>query len=448
MDRRTFLKGIALLGLTVMAPPAVRDARADNDRYDGPFWVFIHASGGWDTTYLCDPKGGAPGDVTTPNMLYTPDQIQKAGNISYAPVNAMADDTLELFSNKRFFEAHHDKLCIVNGINAQSVSHESGPRSIWSAKVEDGYPSFGAIVAATGARNLSLPLAFQSNGGGYDATYDHVPVTRLAATTLHDIAYPNNNQVGLYHSASTAKSIAELQRQRLEKMKSAKGLLPYTRASMSSLYLARTGDDVLQRLAAEYESTKPVSLLDFPDLAGMDQGKLYKLDQFQVMLAQLQLAVLGFKAGVSVSANIASGAFDTHNNHDATQVPELIRVLRGVDYLLAAAKEAGILDKLYVAIGSDFGRPPHYNDGGGKDHWDVTSMMFLGPNIQGNRVVGTTDAGLKPIALNADTLAPDPEGVQITPQHIHQALRRVAGLDTGELAKLYPLATDDLALFG
>ncbi len=75
-------------------------------------------------------------------------------------------------------------------------------------------------------------------------------------------------------------------------------------------------------------------------------------------------------------------------------------------------------------------------------------MMFLGPNIQGDRVVGTTDAGLKPIALDAATLEPDPEGVQITPQHVHQALRRVAGLDTGELAKLYPIATDNLALFG
>jgi uncharacterized protein (DUF1501 family) len=448
MNRRSFLQAAAVLGLAVVAPPVAREARADNDRYDGPYWVFIHANGGWDTTYLCDPKGGAPGDLTTPNMLYTPDQIQKAGNIAYAPVNAMADDTLELFSNKRFFEAHHDKLCIVNGVNSQSVSHESGPRSIWTAKVEDGYPAFGAMVAATAAKGLSLPLAFQSNGGGCDATWDHVPVTRLAATTLHDIAYPNNNQVGTYHSPSAAKQMAELQRQRLEKMKAKGRLLPYTRASMGALYLARTGDNVLQRLAAEYDAVKPVTVLGLPDLAGMDQGKLYKLDQFQVMLEQLQLAVLGFKAGVSVSANIATGAFDTHNNHDATQVPEMIRVLRGVDYLLAAAKEAGILDKLYVAIGSDFGRPPHYNEGGGKDHWDVTSMMFLGPKIKGDRVVGTTDAGLKPIPVNPTTLAPDPAGVQITPQHVHQALRRVAGLDGGELAQLYPLATDNLALFG
>ncbi len=205
---------------------------------------------------------------------------------------------------------------------------------------------------------------------------------------------------------------------------------------------------MLQRLAAEYEATKPVSILGFPDLAGMDQSKLYKLDQFQVMLEQLQLAVLGFKAGVSVSANIATGAFDTHNDHDATHVPELIRVLRGVDYLLAAAEEAGILDKLYIAIGSDFGRPPFYNESKGKDHWDITSMMFMGPGIQGDRVVGATDAGFKAVPINPVSLAPDPQGVQLTPQHVHRALRRVAGLDTSDFSTTFPLDTQDLPLFG
>jgi hypothetical protein len=447
MDRRTFLQAAALLGLAVVAPSAAREARADGDRFDGPFWVFIHANGGWDTTYLCDPRGGAAGDNTSPNKLYTPDQIKKAGNIAYAPVNALADDTTELFSNQRFFEAHHDKLCVINGLDAQSISHESGPRSMWSAKVEDGYPALGALLTAAAAKSLHLPLGFQSNGGGYDGTMDLVPVTRLAATTLHDIAYPNVNQVGTYHTASTYKNIAELQRQRLEKMKGAQRL-PYTKSSMGALCLARTGDDVLQRLAAEYESTKPVSILGFPDLAKMDPSKLYKLDQFQVMLEQLQLAVLGFKAGVSVCANIATGAFDTHNDHDNTHVPELMRVLRGVDYLLAAASEAGILDKLYVVIGSDFGRPPFYNDGGGKDHWDITSLMAIGPTIQGDRVVGTTEPGLKAIPVNATTLQPDPAGIRLTPQHVHRALRSKAGLDGSDLAENFPIDVPNLPLFG
>ncbi|MBL8973822.1 MAG: twin-arginine translocation signal domain-containing protein, partial [Myxococcales bacterium] len=52
MDRRNFLKVAAMTGLAVAAP---RSARALTP-YAGPFYVMISARGGWDPTYLCDPK--------------------------------------------------------------------------------------------------------------------------------------------------------------------------------------------------------------------------------------------------------------------------------------------------------------------------------------------------------------------------------------------------------
>src|SRR5690606_37561454 len=63
MDRRNFLKIAAMTGLAVAAPPLVapRSARAALSPYKGPFYVMISARGGWDPTYLCDPKpNGGP----------------------------------------------------------------------------------------------------------------------------------------------------------------------------------------------------------------------------------------------------------------------------------------------------------------------------------------------------------------------------------------------------
>ena len=86
MDRRSFLKIAAMTGLAVAAP---RTARAALSPYKGPFYVMISARGGWDPTYLCDPKPkGGPF-----NRLYdfNPD-ADKAGNFRYA--NTIIDPKL------------------------------------------------------------------------------------------------------------------------------------------------------------------------------------------------------------------------------------------------------------------------------------------------------------------------------------------------------------------
>ena len=48
-------------------------------------------------------------------------------------------------------------------------------------------------------------------------------------------------------------------------------------------------------------------------------------------------------------------------------------------------------EQLVVVVQSEMGRTPTYNNGNGKDHWSIGSIMFLGPGITGNRVIGATD---------------------------------------------------------
>src|SRR6185312_13684059 len=84
-DRRDFLKRCGLAGLGVAVPlryPLLTAAEAKNEPYEGPYYVVFNASGGWDTTYLMDPKG-----TNGINRLYQEGDILTEGAHKYAPTN-------------------------------------------------------------------------------------------------------------------------------------------------------------------------------------------------------------------------------------------------------------------------------------------------------------------------------------------------------------------------
>lgn len=87
-------------------------------------------------------------------------------------------------------------------------------------------------------------------------------------------------------------------------------------------------------------------------------------------------------------------------------------------------------DRVTVLVGSDFGRTPFYNDGNGKDHWNVTSMMAMGAGVRGNRVIGGTDDHVEALKINPVSLSLDANGITLTPEHIHVALRQLAGVNS------------------
>ena len=105
-------------------------------------------------------------------------------------------------------------------------------------------------------------------------------------------------------------------------------------------------------------------------------------------------------------------------------------------------------------VASDFGRGPFYNDdgeGAGKDHWPITSAFAMGPGIAGDRVVGGTTADqrarlVEPGSLAVVDGADGVDGVKLKPEHVHHALRVLAGID--ESVTPYPLAHETLPLFG
>src|SRR5690606_14791397 len=112
-----------------------------------------------------------------------------------------------------------------------------------------------------------------------------------------------------------------------------------------------------------------------------------------------------YQAGLCVAANLsAPGNYDSHGNNDTQQTDGYVELLSQLRRILELADAAGIRQNVAIVCGSDFGRTPGYNDGNGKDHWSVTSMMLMGHvggrKIQGDRVVGLTDDGHNPIPID------------------------------------------------
>jgi uncharacterized protein (DUF1501 family) len=85
------------------------------------------------------------------------------------------------------------------------------------------------------------------------------------------------------------------------------------------------------------------------------------------------------------------------------------------------------------------GRTPNYNNGNGKDHWSIGSIMFLGRGVKGGRVIGATDEKQFLVPLDPKTLQTDPKGIRLRPEHLHLALRDLSGIENHAYSKQFPL---------
>ena len=110
MDRRDFLKLAAVSGLSVGGLTLMPGDQALANTYSGTFYVFVKASGGWDTTMLCDPrtsvvnKWNQSHDI--PNLFITDGSSMasvscKNPSVTFMALTARAVDT----AYRRIFES-------------------------------------------------------------------------------------------------------------------------------------------------------------------------------------------------------------------------------------------------------------------------------------------------------------------------------------------------------
>ena len=411
--RRDFLKycGLAGLGLAIPGWPAWAREEIKNEPYAGPYYVVLNASGGWDTTYLMDPKG-----INEINRLYEEGDILTHGRHKFAPTAKHKEAGM---SNEEFYAEFGDELLVLNGLDYSVNNHSPGARYMATGKLDSlAYPTFAALVAA--CQGPTCPLAFLTFGN-YSNTGNLVAMSRIPyLPSLERIANADaveGNARSPYHDRFALDRIE----QALASQNSASGRaprLPRLERAENMLYAAQVNSKALERVTPHIPKSIPKERLS----------------------QQAEIALASFKAGVCVSANLTIGQFDSHANNDPDQMRLIPEFLAGIAHLLRRAEELQIREQLVVIVQSEMGRTPTYNKGNGKDHWSIGSIMFLGRGIQGNRVIGETDEKQIQVAIDPATLALKPEqGVRVRPEHIHTALRELAGVADHPYSKQFPL---------
>jgi hypothetical protein len=417
MERRDFLRFCSAAGLGFAVPVGcstithAQDQKREVPGYDGPYYLVFNASGGWDTTYLMDPKG-----VNEINRLYKEGDILTDGNFQFAPNAGHIEQGM---SNEAFFAKYGKELLVLNGLDYSVNNHSPCSRYMATGKLDSlAYPTFAALIAA--CKGPEVPLAFLTFGN-YSSTGNLVPMARVPyMSSLNRLANADGVEGRadwLYHDDFVTDRIERtLESQMQARVGTAR--LPRVERSQSMLYSAQVNSKALHRVTPFIPKT-------------MSKERLAQ---------QADIALASFKAGVCVSANLSIGQFDSHANNDRDQMKLIPELLAGIDDVIGKAEELQIREKLVVIIQSEMGRTPDYNNGNGKDHWSVGSIMFMGAGINGNRVVGATDEKQFLVPINPQTLGTDADaGITVRPEHIHKALRDFAGVTQHEFSERFPL---------
>jgi len=402
MNRRNFIKSTAAATLFATNPGLINAAT----NYQGKFLVTVHAAGGWDPTSFCDPKINVPGERIINNWA-TSNSVQTAGNIKYAP----------FAGNAAFFQAHYRKMLVVNGIDVKSNSHSSGTSNNMTGVLKPGYPSLAALLAANNKTQELMPwLAGTSRPKSGKLLAPSTIASSSAIASLKRLAKPNlyrTDRTDTYLQSDELALIRQFRQNQGSARASDMRELLKQRSQYAS-YLSSTYSD------GTFEQY--LTLLETVDMKGLNPGTRY--------FSQAASSIAAFKAGVSLSSDIAIGGFDTHSNHDVNHARALTRVTQTVDLLWYIAEQYNIQDRLIVHIMSDFGRTNRYNNGSGKDHWSITSGVIMGNNpTWGNRVVGASNSAHRAQKINFNTLQRDTNGSAIEPRHVMTALRQHMSLD-------------------
>jgi len=463
MHRRDFVKLASLTGLSLFLPWGLSSqARADQATWGGPFFLHMHAGGGWDPTLLCDAKLTAPG--STP--VYENALVTALGNVNGIPVPAATKDGKFFLAVNgvaaedptHFFQNAGRDFLVLNGVDTQTNNHDTGVQGLACGHNDLELPAIAALFAGIAARDRDVPMAFLA-GGQYNRTGDVVGVSRFPGDKVPLLAEPFKAGAGdektMLPDISNQR-ILQLRNERYERL-TAKATLPRDKRTLKAMIEAGRGGAAVSLLKSIGTAPAPGIETFANDLPPETRAYLTGVQnqggrpRFLDLGAPLETILRCFQAGVSVSATYAQGGFDTHGQHDVNQTNALAQFVARLRYVMLRAAQLGIKDKLYVLVTSDFGRTPRYNSGQGKDHWNVTSSLLAGPGIRGGRVIGKSDEGHKAMRINrsdANIALPDADksGDRIHASHIHYELRRVLGIEKSPVLKDFPLPSTDSPL--
>lgn len=378
--------------------------------------IVVFAQGGWDVTRVFAPQFG-DGSVA----MEADAEEATVGGLRFV-------DHPDRPSVRGFFERHHARSAILNGLLVPSVAHDACTRLVMTGMSDDTAPDWAARVAYDGSADFALPgfvaagPSFPADAGsavvrnGEGGQLDRLLRDGVAATLdqpVEPLSLSAQDRIDAFVSARSAAALSR------------------------STGLARTTRDAFDRSLRHARDVKALSGLDF------------SADELLSSQVALGLTLLG--EGVSRAVTVRSAAdfaWDTHTNNDAGQSPlwedlfaDLLLLADGLE-ALPGTVEASLLDETVVVVLSEMARTPGLNKDDGKDHWPYTSALLFGGGVAGDRVLGGFDAQFFGDRVDPATGEIWGDGEELTTTMLGATLLALTGVEAdGNEATVSPLAS-------
>lgn len=394
LTRRSLLGTCAA---SLLLPAAARAASASPKRL-----VVVFAPGGWDVSYVFDPKLGVPtieGPEVDMNPL-NPNDVEEVQTFSGIPI---AVNELKRPHVSQFFARWGSRATVVNGIQVGTLSHQLGRLRMLTG-VQTSTPGPDLAVIAGAVHGADLPAGSMAMSGYSSAS-------QLAATTV-SVGARNQLDALLAGGSPLPAPLGEAPYPRWALGDGDLALLEtYRQGRVAAVAERWTGDRSTARIRDYLESLRRVDAIRANSDTIVDA---LVLGQAPDLESQATLSVELLARNICHSVFLAhNGDFDTHA---ATYLQHgLFDSLFGtLGYFADALEAANLFDDTLVVVMSEFTRTPYRNNRTGKDHWPYGSAMIFGGGTVGGQSLGRSDDYLQALPVDLETGLPDDNGSPLT----------------------------------
>lgn len=380
MNRRDLLRLAGATGaLAFFSPGSTRRAAARDRAATSRRLLIVFAQGGWDTTYVLDPKTqSARCDVPV-------GAVRRFGNLDVFADASRPNVTA-------FFDAYAPNTAVVRGISVASVAHRECVKRMATGTRNETNPDIGAIVGHDLGNALPLPylvLGDTAFTGPFAVSAGRVGATNQIIALLDPAqAYRTDGRAPFAPTSTEDAILARYASATVDRVKATRGAAGYNR----------------RRLEDFQESIARGKRLEAVRAGFGDRGRTLSI------ASQVDLALDALEQGMSqaVMMNTRLG-WDTHDtNTDQATFHEttfagLSRLLDGLVTRPGLTAGSKMIDDTTVVVMSEFSRTPKLNANAGKDHWPVTSAMVIGAGVRGGRAYGATSDGVDALPVDFAT---------------------------------------------
>jgi len=386
--RRQFLTGLGALSIA----PLAHAAAAGNRRL-----VVIHVWGGWDSTFVLDPKPRET--VDGPYVDEDPDDPYDVAEVFTLGGIPFLDDRKRRAAVTTFFSNHAHRCTVINGLHVGAVGHHDGIQRVLSGSAVPGHPDIATVIGASSESELLGTIAFSGTArfGAFDDRSIRLgPRGQLRALLDPGVRYPTSPDATVERPMAappepTRDAVSAWLHDRLDDARS-------------------TADDVsAHRLALRQESLHRAQALRDADIA-----PFLPLGNRTTMATDVPAALDLLEAGVCRTVLLDSQEpWDSHADQPR-QHAQFNRLFANLGRLTTGLVERDMALDTTIVVVSEMARSPRRNADNGTEHWPTTSALVIDPaGRRGGRVLGATDDHLLPRPIDLATGLPADAGAPL-----------------------------------